>query len=156
MPMPNSGITASGCKSDVPTPSSVDLINFWKQLQELRKLVYSLDYWVITKNTNGYESIARWSDTWGEVLNTGTRSLGPSRAVCRCILIHQPGSSGNLSFGFGWWLHYIGMVDWPLVIELNLQRFSPPRKSGVGEFGGAKSSNNLIIWLVPLATRPYP
>lgn len=40
----------TGCKSEGPTTPSLDSINFLKQLTELRKPVYSLDYCFIIKD----------------------------------------------------------------------------------------------------------
>ena len=49
----------TGYKTEVPTTPSLGLINLLEWLTELRKHIYSLDYWFIAKDTKGYESTAR-------------------------------------------------------------------------------------------------
>ena len=56
--------------------------------------------------------------------------------------------------GILWRLHYIDMIDWPLVTK----SFSSPSSLPQGLVGGgeAESSNPLMTWLVPLATSSHP
>ena len=42
-------------KPEVPVTPSLGLINLLEWLTELRKTVYLLDYWLITKDIKGYE-----------------------------------------------------------------------------------------------------
>lgn len=61
-----------GHKSEVFIPLSLlGSINLLEQLTWLRKPVYSLDNWFITKVIEGYKSTARWKDTQREVSNKG-------------------------------------------------------------------------------------
>ena len=53
----------TGYKSEVPTTSFLGSINLLEWLTELRKLVYSLDDWFITKDIKGYRSTAWRRDT---------------------------------------------------------------------------------------------
>ena len=45
-----------------------------------------------------------------------------------------------------------GLNSWPLVLKLNLQPLSPPRRLG----GGPESSNLATTWMVLLATIAHP
>ena len=44
---------------ETPTTPTLGSINFPEWLIALRKPVYSLDYWFVTKDIKGYESTAR-------------------------------------------------------------------------------------------------
>lgn len=71
------------------------------------------------------------------------------------IYVHQPRKSLNLIL----WVFMVTSLhrhDWlnhlPLMVELNLQPFSPSQYPGVG----LKVPDLLVIQLVPLATNPHP
>ena len=59
---------------EVPTTLSLGVINLLEWLTELRKPIYSLDCWFVTKDIRGCESTASWRDTQGKVLNKGALS----------------------------------------------------------------------------------
>ena len=45
----------------------LDFVNLLKQVTKLRKPVYSVDYWFITKDSKGWNSgIARWERCIGQ------------------------------------------------------------------------------------------
>lgn len=86
-------------------------------LTELRKLVYPLAYWLITKDIKGYETTGRGRDTQGRVLNKGALvlvDLGAWRhvEVRGGVLVPQPGKSPHsvlLDFHRGF--YYVGLRD---------------------------------------------
>lgn len=74
----------------------------------------------------------------------------PSTSMCSATLkLSKPHSLGLFIEALLHWRDQLSHCQ--LVIELNLQPFSPPQRLG----GGAESSNPLIMWLVPLATSPH-
>ena len=113
-------------KLEVP----LGLINVLEQLTEFRAAFYLLDYWCITK---GYNSeTARWKRYTGQGMWEGRQGF---HAFCRHTALprspfeHQSGSSPNpviLGFYIEVFLPYRGLLHrWPLVIDLDLQPFSP-------------------------------
>ena len=46
-------------KSEVSMTTSLGLVNLLEQFTELRKHIYSLEYWFITKDIKGYKSTVR-------------------------------------------------------------------------------------------------
>ena len=62
----------TGHKPEILTARFLASINFLEWLTELRKAIYFLDYWFITKDIKGYESTARWRDTLGKIWRKGS------------------------------------------------------------------------------------
>ena len=96
---------STGYKSEVPMTLSLSLINFLGWLTELRKPIYSLDYWFIIK---GYEKRYRWISRWkrciGKVCGKG------AELPCSPRMPLSPNFQTPF-FGFLWRLHYIEMID---------------------------------------------
>ena len=82
------------------------------------------------KIIKGYQSTARWRDTYGKFLNKGASiptEFGPCRVVRGSILIPQHGSPTNLIL---WWFYrghnkyrHDWLNNWP---QFNLQSLSSP------------------------------
>lgn len=83
------------------------LINLLEWLRGLRKTVYSLDHWFITKDIKGYESTADEVQTKELWVLWRLRSARMRK--------HSGSPTWKLSelppFELLWMLHYIGMVD---------------------------------------------
>lgn len=126
-----------GHKSEILTTTSLGLINWLEQLIELRKQVYSLDYRLIPKDTEEYESPARWRDACGEAPNKGASLLVESEAQQGGTWKHFGLATWKLfpvplgvygSFVTKVWLiKSLAIGNW-----FNLQPLSPPGRSGVG------------------------
>lgn len=97
----------TGCKSEVPITGFLCSVNFLEQLSGLRKSLYSLVYWYITK-----------------IYNSGTadEEMPGARYWCRASLLLRVPLSPNLSVFINpelskpssvvWWrLHYINLTD---------------------------------------------
>lgn len=97
-------------------PYSLGSINLLGQLSELRKLVYSLDYWFITEDV--LREMNQQPD--GEIKERGrsptkellsSQSLGLGMVVPGIIAASPSGSLWTLSYGFVWLLLWLGTFD---------------------------------------------
>lgn len=119
---------------------SLGSTNLLKQLTELRKPIYPLDYQFIRKDTPGYKSTPRRKDTYIEVPN--------KRASAGHSDTHKHSDSPIWKLSK---LHPFGFL-WSLPSSLPSAHFSCQRSGGKR---GTASSNLPITGLVPLATSPY-
>ena len=143
----------TGYKSEVPIIPSLSSINLVDWLTELGKLIYSLDYQVITKNIKGYRWTARWRYTYDKVPNKGVLSswslwsLGLSTLACGSILIPQPRSSSFWIVKMEASLHrHDWLTHWPLGID-STSRPSPFSRNQEVELKVPKlSSHGRLPW----------
>ena len=101
----------SSFKSEVVMTPFLGFLNLLEHLTELRKPVYSLEYWFITKDTNQQpdEEIQKPRSQTKKILSLW--SLGPKTLACGCVLVYHPGHSPNPVTGFLWRLHYKGTIE---------------------------------------------
>lgn len=123
----------SGYKSEVFTHAFLNSISLLEQLREFRKLLYSLDYHLITKDIKGYESRGRGKDRQGKARKKRMRSFtASSTSLClyRHVLTNHEALSTLWSFKGDFlmeacWLHH---GSW--VTQCNLQPLSSPKRWG--------------------------
>ena len=114
-------------KSEVPTTHPwVQLI--CQRLTELRKPVYSLDCWFITKDTKGYPPMATWSDRRARYEAQSFHALSRHASPHLPVLTNPEALQTPSFWGLmGASLHrHNWLKHWPLVTELNLSLLPSP------------------------------
>lgn len=126
----------TGCKSKLPTTPSLGSIYLLEWLIELRKPVYSWDYWFISKDIKGCKPTARRRAAEGRASEQGGTWQGLGSPTEKLSEPHH--------LGFMWNLCYTGTTDQIMIKSSATESTSSP-SSPWRWGGGAESSTPFLV-----------